>query len=227
MKKILLSLFVIFTFGFYAIYQKQSEIAIAVDYKKPNTPAVGLSIETGTAGDKPIIESTTTTPTIPTTPPKITTTIASKPATTKPPTKAPAATPTPKPTPTPVAIQTPTPSPSPAPVPTPAPAPTPVVATPPKGKYKDGTYSGSIVDAYYGNVQVQAVISGGELTDVNILDYPQDRSTSRKINSRALPTLVQEAIQAQSASIDGVSGASATSPAFKESLGVALAAAKN
>lgn len=95
------------------------------------------------------------------------------------------------------------------------------------GQYADGSYTGSAADAYYGNVQVRAVVSGGKLTAVQILQYPNDRSTSRYINSQALPYLEQEAIAAQSASVNTVSGASDTSQAFRESLASALVSAKN
>ena len=88
--------------------------------------------------------------------------------------------------------------------------------------YKDGTYTGSVADAYYGNVQVQATISGGKITDVTFLQYPNDNGTSMYINSQAMPLLKQEAIAAQSANVDGVSGASETSPAFQQSLASAL-----
>ena len=43
------------------------------------------------------------------------------------------------------------------------------VASVTAGPYKDGTYTGSIADAFYGNMQVQAVIAGGKLTDVILL----------------------------------------------------------
>lgn len=108
-------------------------------------------------------------------------------------------------------------------VPTPTPVVTPTKST---GIYKDGTYTGSVADAYYGNVQVQVTISGGRMTSIQFLDYPQDRSTSIRINSRAMPILIQEALSAQSAKVNGVSGASATSPAFVESLTYALNQAK-
>lgn len=128
----------------------------------------------------------------------------------------------------PLIVTAPTPAPTPVPVvQTPPPAPTPVPAPKPVGMYKDGTYTGPSVDAYYGLVQVAAVIQGGKLTNVKILNYPQDRGTSVEINSQALPILVSEAIQAQSANIDAVSGASETSPAFIQSLTSALAKAKN
>src|SRR5581483_7148043 len=44
--------------------------------------------------------------------------------------------------------------------------------------YKDGQFTGSAADAFYGLVQVQAVISGGKLTDVKFLQTPNDRETS-------------------------------------------------
>ena len=137
------------------------------------------------------------------------------------PTQAPSQAPTSAAIPTTVSVQkssvviTPTPIPvTPTPVPTQA------------GQYKNGTYTGSVQDAFYGNVQVQAVISGGQITDVIFLQYPNDNNTSRNINSQAMPLLKQEAIQAQSANVSGVSGASATSPAFKQSLADALSQAK-
>lgn len=93
--------------------------------------------------------------------------------------------------------------------------------------YRNGTYDGDSVNAYFGNVQVEAVVSGGKLADVKILDYPQDRSTSVRINNGALPQLVQEAIVSQSAQVDVVSGATQTSQGFAQSLASALAKAKS
>ena len=92
--------------------------------------------------------------------------------------------------------------------------------------YKDGSYTGKSSDAFYGYVQVRATISAGRLADITILNYPQDRDNSIEINNSALPQLKQQAIQAQSSQVDGVSGATDTSQAFMESLGDALAQAK-
>ena len=92
--------------------------------------------------------------------------------------------------------------------------------------YKDGQYDGRIADAYYGNVQVRAIIQGGQLTDVQFLSYPSDRSQSREINSYALPILKSEAIKVQSAQVDIVSGATNTSRDFINSLSPALNRAK-
>jgi uncharacterized protein with FMN-binding domain len=92
--------------------------------------------------------------------------------------------------------------------------------------YKDGQYDGRIADAYYGNVQVRAIIQGGKLTDVQFLSYPNDRNQSIEINSYALPILKSEAIKVQSAQVDIVSGATNTSNAFINSLSSALSQAK-
>lgn len=106
---------------------------------------------------------------------------------------------------------------------------TPVSTPPPvanTGKYKNGSYTGTVVDAYYGNVQVMAIISGGKITDVQFLDHPQSRQTSVRINARAMPYLTSEAIALQDSNVDTVSGASFTSAAFRESLSSALAQAR-
>lgn len=76
-------------------------------------------------------------------------------------------------------------------------------------------------------VQVQAVIQSGKLANVNILQYPNTHSTSIYINQQALPYLIQEAVQIQSANVNIVSGATDTSMAFQQSLASALGQAKN
>jgi len=116
-------------------------------------------------------------------------------------------------------------------VPPSAPSIIPVASTLPAagsaGAFKDGSYQGSVADAYYGNVQVQANVKNGQLVSVRILQYPSDRNTSRYINSQALPMLKQEAIQAQTAQVDFISGATLTSNAFVQSLTAALSQAQS
>lgn len=102
-----------------------------------------------------------------------------------------------------------------------------VAPTTNQGQYKNGTYTGSVADAYWGPMQVAAVIKGGKLSSVQVLQYPQSHGTSVMINSEALPYLKSEAIQAQSASIDTVSGATLSSQAFQQSLASALTQANN
>lgn len=88
--------------------------------------------------------------------------------------------------------------------------------------YKDGSYTGSIADAVYGYIQVKVSIANGKITDVVFLQYPNDRRNSIEINQQAMPYLKQEAINAQSARVDIVTGATDTSNAFIESLTTAL-----
>ena len=115
-----------------------------------------------------------------------------------------------------------TPTPTPTPVPTPTPAPTPA----PKGQYKDGSYTGAVADAFYGPMQVRAVISGGKISDVQFLQYPSDRGTTLRISQNAMPILKQEAIANQSAKVNAISGATQTVDGFVQSLSSALAQAK-
>lgn len=99
--------------------------------------------------------------------------------------------------------------------------------TPTTTTYKDGQYTGSAADAYYGYIQVKATIQGGKLTGVAFLQYPNDQRNSVEINQQAMPYLQQEAIQAQSAQVDVVSGATDTSQAFVQSLSSALSQAQS
>ncbi len=109
---------------------------------------------------------------------------------------------------------------------TPAGGMTPTGTSTATGAFKDGTYTGPVTDAYYGNLQVAAVIKGGKLVDVKALQYPSDQGTSREISASSLPKLTQEAISSQSANVNIVSGATQTSEAFQQSLKAALLAAK-
>lgn len=132
------------------------------------------------------------------------------------------------PTPTSVPTGTPTPTPSSSGSSSPAPTST-TTATPTlqaRGQYKDGSFTGSVQDAFYGNIQVQAVIANGKITAVNFLQFPNDNRTSQYVNAQADPMLAQEAIQKQSSQVDIVSGASASSQAFQASLADALSQAK-
>lgn len=88
--------------------------------------------------------------------------------------------------------------------------------------HADGVYTGPAADAYYGIVQIQALVQDGRLAALKILQYPSDRRTSVRINRQALPMLRDEAISAQDANVDIISGATLTSKAFIRSLGGAL-----
>ena len=77
----------------------------------------------------------------------------------------------------------------------------------------------------YGDVQVQVTVSGGAVSDVTALQLPDGDGHSARISSIVEPMLRSEALQAQSASIDLVSGATYTSGAYQQSLQSALDAA--
>ena len=109
----------------------------------------------------------------------------------------------------------------------PAPTATAPVASPNQGQYKNGTYTGPVVNAFYGFVQVRVSVQNGKIANVQFVQYPNDRRTSVRINSIAMPYLQSEAIQAQSANVDIISGATLTSEAFVESLQSALANARS
>ncbi len=96
------------------------------------------------------------------------------------------------------------------------------VANPATHRFTDGTYAGPVTDAYYGPMQVQVSIQGGRLAALRVLKYPSDRRTSVRINREALPMLRDEAISAQSADVDIISGATLSSRAFIQSLDGAL-----
>ena len=98
-------------------------------------------------------------------------------------------------------------------------------ATHTAGKFKDGTYTGSVADAFYGNVQVSVSVSNGRITDVKFLQYPNSHSTSVFINQQAMPYLKQETLKAQSSNVQLISGATFTSEAFVQSLQSALSKA--
>jgi uncharacterized protein with FMN-binding domain len=98
-----------------------------------------------------------------------------------------------------------------------------VVSTAPAGGGL--TVNGTSADTRYGPVQVSVTIHSNRLVSVNALVYPSEGGRDREISSFALPQLEQEAIAAQSAQIDTVSGATFTSDGYRRSLQSALDAA--
>lgn len=89
-------------------------------------------------------------------------------------------------------------------------------------QYKDGTYTGSVADAFYGNVQVAAIILNGKITAVDFIQSPNENPNSIYVNQQADPYLKQEAIQAQNSNVSVITGATLTSEAFAQSLANAL-----
>jgi uncharacterized protein with FMN-binding domain len=109
-------------------------------------------------------------------------------------------------------------------------APPPATSQPPAltnaSGYQDGTYTGTEINIRWGYVKVQTTIQGGQITNVQVVEYPTERRTSARINSIAVPDLQQEAMQAQSANVNIITGATLTSEGFQISLQAALTQAK-
>lgn len=83
--------------------------------------------------------------------------------------------------------------------------------------------TGAAVNYNYGILSVAATVSGTKLTNVTIASIDEGGNfRSESIDQQAIPILEQEALQAQSANIQGVSGASYTSAGFQQSLQSAL-----
>ncbi len=83
--------------------------------------------------------------------------------------------------------------------------------------------TGAAVDYNYGVLSVSVSVSSRHITNVTIASIDEGgNQLSESIDQRSIPTLEQEALQAQSANIQSVSGASYTSAGFVQSLQSAL-----
>jgi uncharacterized protein with FMN-binding domain len=78
----------------------------------------------------------------------------------------------------------------------------------------------------FGVVQVRLTLTNGKITAATAIQFPEDDSHSAQISQFSIPTLSQEVLSKQSASIDAVSGATYTSEAYAQSVQAALDAAK-
>jgi uncharacterized protein with FMN-binding domain len=86
----------------------------------------------------------------------------------------------------------------------------------------DGIVMGPAVPNRYGTVQVQVAMRAGRIVDVRAVQLPDGDGTSQQISSYAAPQLKQQALQVQSANVDGVSGATYTSESYRTSLQAAI-----
>lgn len=95
-------------------------------------------------------------------------------------------------------------------------------AAPASASSGTATVTGTAASTRYGPVQVKVTVSNGKVTSVQAIEYPTDRPRDVQINSYAIPLLDKEAVAANSAKIDSISGATYTSTGFKTSLQSAL-----
>ena len=96
-----------------------------------------------------------------------------------------------------------------------------VAEAPSPSAYGDGVWAGTAEYTEWGDVQVEVTITAGQIADIAVLQVPSDRKSS-EINARAVPVLTAQAIEAQSADLDIVSGATYSSRTYADSLQAAL-----
>jgi uncharacterized protein with FMN-binding domain len=84
------------------------------------------------------------------------------------------------------------------------------------------TVDGDAVQTRYGPVQLRVTLADGKITGVTVLQVPSSNPRDREITDFAVPQLTQEALAAQNANIDTVSGATYTSEGYAQSLQSAL-----
>jgi uncharacterized protein with FMN-binding domain len=87
---------------------------------------------------------------------------------------------------------------------------------------RTGTFTGAAVDTRFGPVQVQISVKDGRLAGVTAIQYPTESRRDQEINAYAIPALTQEALTANGAGIDMISGATFTSQGYISSLQSAL-----
>ncbi|MET3768846.1 uncharacterized protein with FMN-binding domain [Marisediminicola sp. UYEF4] len=98
-------------------------------------------------------------------------------------------------------------------------------ATTPPGAAGSGAaevFAGNVVATRFGTVQVQITVASGQLTDVTALKLTDAGNQSVRISARAAPILRSEALTAQSAEVDVVTGATYTTDGYTSSLQSAL-----
>ena len=91
-----------------------------------------------------------------------------------------------------------------------------------KNSTYSGTVTGSAADTRWGPVQVKVTLASGKITAVDVVEEPDSNGRDQEINAEAVPELVTETMQAQSAQVDMVSGATYTSEGYVQSLQSAL-----
>ena len=107
--------------------------------------------------------------------------------------------------------------------PAPAPSATPTVAPAKPVGGVTGSFTGSVANTRYGPVQVKIVVKNGKIVDAQAVQAPS--GSNDRYTQKAVPVLRQQTIAAQSANVQGVSGASFTSYGWYESLVSAIAQA--
>jgi uncharacterized protein with FMN-binding domain len=105
---------------------------------------------------------------------------------------------------------------------TPAPGVTPSIPASAGNHLLDGDYVSDRHQLEWGDLRVKISVRGGQITGVQILQYPDHRSHSLDLSLMAGPTLESEVIKTQRAQVDAVSSATDTSYAFQDTIADAI-----
>ena len=127
-----------------------------------------------------------------------------------------------------IAIDTPAPAPSATPTKSDSPSAKPTAAAPTVAPTKPvggvtGSFTGSIANTRYGPVQVKITVENGKIIDAQAVQAPS--GSNDRYTQKAVPRLREQTIAAQSANVQGVSGASFTSYGWYQSLASAISKA--
>jgi uncharacterized protein with FMN-binding domain len=82
--------------------------------------------------------------------------------------------------------------------------------------------TGALEQYGYGELAVRVTVSGSRITNVTVPSIRTSDPISQQIASEAIPMLKSQVLAADSAGINGVSGATFTSQAYEQSLQAAL-----
>ena len=88
--------------------------------------------------------------------------------------------------------------------------------------YKDGTYTGE-AQGFGGPVDVEVIIENGKISEINITSAEKEDGAYLSMAEDIIPTI----IEAQSADVDTISGATFSSTGIKEAVTQALEEAAN
>ncbi|MDX6287132.1 MAG: hypothetical protein QOG53_2617 [Frankiales bacterium] len=95
-------------------------------------------------------------------------------------------------------------------------------ASPSRPSSAPQTATGAVIQTKYGPVQVRVTMTGNRLTDVEAIQLPTGDRRDIQISNYSVPQLRAEALAAQSAHINVISGATYTSDGYAQSLQSAL-----
>ena len=90
------------------------------------------------------------------------------------------------------------------------------------GAYKDGTYTGE-AQGFGGSIDVAVIIENGKISEINITSAEKEDDAYLSMAEDIIPSI----LEAQSAEVDTISGATFSSTGIKEAVAQALEEAAN